>query len=88
MDKLTIFTSSKCPECPPAIEKLENEGIDFRNVDITNSMAELKEFLKLRDENPYFDSIKKAGYVGVPTIMDVNGNLYNPDNIVDYDIFK
>jgi glutaredoxin-related protein len=88
MEKLILFSSNKCPECPPVIEKLENEGIKFRNVDISNSIPELKEFLKLRDTKPYFDKIKKDGYVGVPTLMDENGNFYNPMDLEDFNQFK
>ena len=88
MEKLILFTSNKCPECPPVIEKLENEGIEFRNVDISNSISELKEFLKFRDTESYFDKIKEDGYVGVPTLMDEKGNFYNPVNMEDFQKFK
>lgn len=88
MYDLTLFTSSKCPECPPVIKRLEDNGIKFRNVDISNSISELKEFLRHRDSNPFFDSIKENDFVGVPTLMDEDGNFYNPDEIEDLEKFK
>lgn len=81
MDKLTLFVSKHCPHCPPVINELDNLGIEYRKVDISNSMPELKEFLKLRDNNDYFDKIKEKNLVGVPTIMTEDGKLLDPNEI-------
>lgn len=42
MKEVILFMSPLCPDCPPIVEKLENENINYRKVDITNSMRELK----------------------------------------------
>jgi glutaredoxin len=34
MSKITIYTMSDCPYCADLKEKLTNENIEFRNVDI------------------------------------------------------
>lgn len=34
MSNIKIFTSEKCPPCQVAKEQLEEEGIDFREIDI------------------------------------------------------
>jgi len=54
-------------------EFLSNNGIEFEYIDITDSMRNLKIYLKLRDTRPEFDEIKKIGRVGVPFIMIGNG---------------
>lgn len=54
-------------------EFLSNNGIQFEYIDITDSMRNLKIFLKIRDTRPEFDEIKKLGRVGVPLIMIGNG---------------
>jgi len=41
-------------------------------------MRSLKIFLAFRDKDPYFDSIKKMGSVGIPTIMIGNGEKFIP----------
>jgi len=41
-------------------------GIDFTYVDITGSMANLREFLKYRDTATEFEEVKVRGAVGVP----------------------
>ncbi len=88
MKKIILFSSGKCPDCPPVIERLNKENIDYENVDITESMANLKRFLKVRDYNSYFDEIKEGNRVGVPTLMDEDGNFYNPEEMNTFDIFK
>lgn len=54
-------------------EFLSNNGVEFEYIDITDSMRNLKIFLKLRDTRPEFAEIKKLGRVGVPLIMVGNG---------------
>ena len=79
---ITLFVSNKCPDCPPAVKALQSCGLAYRIVDITNSMAEMKEFFKYRDVHPFFEDIKARGKVGVPCLMKGDGEtfyLYAPD---------
>lgn len=57
-------------------EYLSKNNIEFKYIDITSSMLNLKIFLKFRDIDPFFDTIKKAGRVGIPTIMINNGEKF------------
>jgi len=57
-------------------EFLSDNGISFEYIDITDSMKNLKIYLKLRDTRPEFDEIKKLGRVGVPFIMIGNGEKF------------
>ena len=66
---LTLFVSSLCPDCPPAIAKVKEKNMDCEIVDITESMANLKRFLKERDLSEDFDEIVEKGNVGVPALM-------------------
>lgn len=54
-------------------EFLSNNGIEYDYIDITDSMRNLKIYLKLRDTRTEFDEIKKLGRVGIPFIMLGNG---------------
>ena len=54
-------------------EFLSNNGIEFEFIDITDSMRNLKIYLKLRDTRSEFEEIKKIGRVGLPFIMIGNG---------------
>lgn len=66
---LTLFVSSLCPDCPPAIAEVKEKNLDCEIVDITESMANLKRFLKERDLSEDFDEIVEKGNVGVPALM-------------------
>lgn len=66
-------------------EFLSENNIEYKYINITDSMSNLKSFLKYRDADPYFDAIKKAGYVGVPTIMINNGERFI-EGSVDIDL--
>ena len=66
---LTLFVSSLCPDCPPAIAEVKEKNLDYEIVDITSSMANLKRFLKERDLSEDFDEIVEKGNVGVPALM-------------------
>lgn len=54
-------------------EFLSNNGVDYMYIDITESMRNLKIYLKLRDTRPEFDKIKEKGMVGIPLVMIGNG---------------
>lgn len=66
---LTLFVSSLCQDCPPAIAEVKEKNLDCEIVDITASMANLKRFLKERDLSEDFDEIVEKGNVGVPALM-------------------
>jgi len=54
-------------------EFLSNNGVIYEYIDITDSMRNLKIYLKLRDTRPEFEEIKRIGRVGIPFIMLDNG---------------
>jgi glutaredoxin-related protein len=57
-------------------EFLSNNDINYEYIDITDSMRNLKIYLKLRDTRPEFDEIKQIGRVGLPFIMINNGERF------------
>lgn len=54
-------------------EFLSENDIKFAFIDITESMMNLKRYLKYRDNSPEFEEIKKTGRVGIPFIAINNG---------------
>lgn len=76
MKKITVFGSQHWPSCAPMKEFLSKNDIKFVYIDITDSMLNLKTYLKLRDSRPEFDEVKKAGRVGIPFIMINNGEKF------------
>lgn len=86
---LKVFISSHCPDCPEPLKKLKDENLNFKLIDITNSMAELKEFLKIRDSHPYFNEIKRNNKVGVPTVfIPESEEVLSLEGDVDYEYLR
>lgn len=54
-------------------EFLSQNNIRHAYLDISESMMNLKRFLKYRDFNSEFDDIKKNGRVGLPCVVVDNG---------------
>lgn len=69
--KKELFVSDKCAHCITlmATEDFDQRFADYEIHNITNSMAELKVFLAYRDSLAGYDEIKKAGKVGVPSVV-------------------
>lgn len=68
INMMTLFVSSLCPDCPPAIKEINDKNLNVEIVDITESMANLKRFLKERDYSEKFDKIVVENKVGVPVL--------------------
>lgn len=62
-------------------ELLSQNDIKFAYLDISESMFNLKMYLKYRDTRPEFDEIKKAGRVGIPLIVVNNGEKLFFENV-------
>lgn len=54
-------------------EFLSKNDIKFDYIEITDSMANLKAFLKYRDNRSEFDGVRKYGSVGIPVIVINDG---------------
>ncbi|TDT62740.1 hypothetical protein [Fonticella tunisiensis] len=54
-------------------EFLSQNNIKFAFLDISESLFNLKMYLKYRDFRPEFDEIKKAGRIGIPLIVVNDG---------------
>lgn len=69
MENLKILYGSKhWPGCGPVKEFLDKNNVDYTYVDITESMKNLKEFLKIRDTHDAYRGIRGRGMVGIPML--------------------
>ena len=80
-----IYGSPLCPDCRECKANFDAHGIAYESVNITGSMAELKEFLQLRDSEAVFAPCKERGSVGVkekglPVVFkETNGEMCSLD---------
>jgi len=72
---LKLYGSMLCPDCVACRKALDEAGIAYTFLDFGEKLANLKDFLKLRDQSPLFDQAKKDGKIGIPCILDGEGNL-------------
>ena len=65
---------STCPDCIAVDEHVKGDS-RYEVIDIGSHIRYLKEFLRLRDNNPVFDDAKKHGYAGVHCFLLEDGNV-------------
>lgn len=69
MSENILYFSDKCSDTEEFIKELKQKNISYREVNITESMKNLKEFLYLRDNLTEFENVIEQGKVGVPVLV-------------------
>ena len=64
-----------CPDCVRCREDLDKAGVEYQYLDFSEDLRSLKEFLKLRDKDPMYASVREAGSIGIPTILLPDGSV-------------
>lgn len=77
-----VYVMATCPDCFQVKEQLKNNP-EYQLIDIGEHVLNLKEFLRLRDSNPAFDSVKANGSVGIPCFVTEDGTIsFSMDDII------
>ncbi len=77
-----VYVMATCPDCTQVKAQLADNP-RYELIDIGEHVRNLKEFLKLRDNNPAFDEAKKHGWVGIPCFLLENGSVrFSMDDVV------
>lgn len=86
IQKKIVFGSSMCPDCGPFKEVMDESGVRFLYLDITENLASMKKFLKARDTMNEFDGAKSAGNIGIPALIlgDNERAILDIDELKDY----
>ena len=72
---LKIYGSMLCKDCVACVEELKQAGVSFEFLDFADDLANLKEFLALRDTPPAFAEPKAEGKIGIPCIVTPEGDI-------------
>ncbi len=76
---IKIYGMKSCPDCVAVDRQVEGNS-RYQVIDIGEHVGLLKEFLRLRDNNPVFDEAKKKGYAGIPCFVLEDGTVtLNPE---------
>lgn len=83
--KKVVFGSSMCHDCIVMKEALDERGVKYLYLDITENLANLKKFLKFR-ENSAFDFAKEKGSIGIPAMVINDGEkiLFSIEEFDEY----
>ena len=72
---LKIYGTLLCPDCVRCKEELTAAGVAFEYLDFSESLAHLKEFLKIRDSHEIFHEVRRNGSIGIPCILKEDGEV-------------
>ena len=72
---LKIYGSMLRPDCVACREELDAAGVAYEYLDFADSLKNLKEFLKLRDELAVFAPVREGGKIGIPCIVTEDGRV-------------
>lgn len=54
---------------------MDEHGVQYKYLSFSDSIMNLRKFLKYRDEEPMFEEVKAAGRVGLPFFQLEDGTL-------------
>ena len=69
-----VYVMSTCPDCFEGKARLAGNQ-DFEMIDIGEHVRNLKEFIRLRDTSPAFDTVKANGSIGIPCFVAEDGRI-------------
>ena len=72
---IRIYGSMLCPDCVQCREDLDRAEVEYEYLDFSENLRNLKEFLKIRDENALFASVRSDGKIGIPRIVRSDGSV-------------
>ena len=72
---MLIYGSMLCPDCVECCNDLNAAGIAYTFCDFADELKYLKEFLKIREEQPIFDEVKREGKIGIPCLVYEDGTV-------------
>lgn len=75
MEEKVLYYSSLCPDTIPFKKAMSELEIGAREVNITESMRNLKEFLFIRDTEEVFMPRKEKGMIGIPCLVTEDGEF-------------
>ena len=77
---MKLYGAPICVNCREVKQLLDEKGIPYEYVDITESTKNLRAFLAMRDTLPVYDEAKAEGRLGITAIGWEDGSVtLDPD---------
>ena len=72
---LKIYGSMLCKDCVQCCEELDKANVAYEFLDFKDQLANLKEFLVIRDREDVFATVRGEGRIGIPCLVDEEGHI-------------
>ena len=72
---MKLYGAPICSTCREVKQVLDEKGIPYEYVDITESTKNLRAFLAMRDTLPVYDEAKAEGRIGIPSFVWEDGSV-------------
>lgn len=72
---MKFYGSHICPNCEEAQALLDEKNLPYEYINITETTANLKEFLRIRDTSSVFLEVKENGRIGIPCFVKDDGTV-------------
>lgn len=72
---MKVYSADICGDCRNFKALMLERGFEADIVEITKDVGSLKEFLKLRDNEPAFEAARREGYIGIPAFVNDDGEV-------------
>lgn len=72
---LKIYGSMLCPDCVACCRALDGAGREYEFLDFAQKLSNLKEFLRLRDTEPAFETLRGGSTIGIPCVVFPDGTV-------------
>ena len=70
---MKVYGADICIDCRNYKEIQKNRGFEAEYVDIIENTTNLKEFLKIRDNNALYEQVKENNGIGIPLFVREDG---------------
>lgn len=72
---MKVYGAQICIDCRNYKAIQASRGFEANYVDITESTANLKEFLLIRDHSPLYAGMREKGGIGIPLFVKEDGEM-------------
>lgn len=63
---ITVYGTLICKDCMAMKIVFEKLNVNYRHINITEKSVDLREFMRMRDKDEFFQEIRENGKVGIP----------------------
>ncbi len=71
--KVTVIGSHLCSDTLYALDRLREKKTEIEFKDLSASLADLKDYLALRETEPEYEAVRASGGIGIPFFITEAG---------------